>query len=256
MHKYYNVSELSSRSFYQVDKNLVVALDDFLLAGVLSMLINTMGSPYVEQYRRENNDYFFVTVERMQEELRINYMKQKRCLEDLERLGLISLSNFGIPCKRHVRIEGEAICQFLNSHLESEEQQPSDEPKSKDEFYNDLNEAIFEGEASFAESVENMDTKIAAPLYVFTRGLHLLHNITFKWDTVSYGKFRNIIGYKNVDLRRMLDILADDSLKTATNILWQYRTLSKKTAEQAPQLRVVKASHLPEWSLISQKATF
>jgi hypothetical protein len=256
MHLYHNVSELSAHSFYQVDKNLIAALDDFLLAGVLSMLINTMGSPYVEQYRRENNDYFFVTVEKMKDELRIADKVQRRCLSELEGKGLISLANFGIPCKRHVKIESEAICRFLNVYLESQQEEVVSESKSKDDFYNAINEAIFEGEEAFAESIGNMDAKIAGPLYVFTRGLYLYHQIVFKWDTINYGKFKNIIGLKSVDLRRMLDILADDSFKSANNILWQYKTISKKTTEQSPQSRVVKASLLPEWSRISQKVTF
>jgi hypothetical protein len=257
MHRYHNVSELSSHSFYQVDRNLIAALDDFLLAGVLSMLINTMGSPYVEQYRKENNDYFFVTVERMHEELRIADKVQRRCLSELEGKGLISLANFGIPCKRHIKVESEAICGFLNIYLESQEKEiESGEAKSKDDFYNAINDAIFEGEETFAEAIGNMDARIAQTLYVFTRGLYLSHQIVFKWDTISYGKFKNTVGYKDIDLRRMLDILADDSFKSATNILWQYKTISKKTPEQSPQLRVAKASLLPEWSLLSQKVTF
>lgn len=252
--RYYNISELSQHTFYQVDKNLIAALDDFLLAGVLSSLINATTNPAIIQYRGEHDGFFFITVEKMYEELRINYKQQKRCLEDLAALGLISLSNFGVPCKRHVRVENTAIVQFLNSYLETKQKNDKTLPKTNDreQFYDNINESIAEGEESFVKRVDNMDPRFAAPLYVFTRALQEYHGITITWDSAAYGKFKSSIGYKQVDYRRLLDILKDESFKKSDNVLWNFRVLNKKTFDNPPALRIAKASLLPEWSWLSQ----
>lgn len=258
MYRYHDVTQLSSHSFYQVDKNLIAALDDFLLAGLLSMLINTTTNPSVIPYMKENGGYFFVTIEKMQEELRINEKKQRTALRHLEELGLISLANFGIPCRRHIKVEGGAICEFLNRYLASVEREDVAaviEEQSKDEYYDNLNEAIFKGEEEYIESIGNMAPRFAAPLYVFTRALYLYHGIVVEWDPVTYGKFKNTLGMKAVDYQRLVNILQDDSFATASNIVWNFKLLNKKTVEQSPDDRIMKPASLAIWPQISGATT-
>lgn len=249
--RYYNISELSHHEFYQVNKNLITALGDFLLAGVLTFLINARSNPKIIEYREENEGFFYVTIEKMQEELCINYSQQTRCLRDLATLGLVTLSNRGVPCKRHVRLEEKAIVNFINSHVEST-RKPEKKAESKEQFYEELNEAIDEGAEAFAKKIDNMDKQFAEPMYVFTRALKQYHNIPFTWTSAQYGKFKNIIGYKQVDYRRLLDILKDDSFKGASNIFWNYKAISKKTLENPPTRRIPLVSQLSEWEWLRQ----
>jgi hypothetical protein len=75
------------------------------------------------KYHRDRNEFisdekhgdgwFYYTAEKCEERTAMNVDEQRNCYNSLKRLGLIEQVNFGIPCKKHFRLNIEKILDFF-----------------------------------------------------------------------------------------------------------------------------------------------
>ena len=64
-----------------------------------------------------NDGYFFSTVENLTEKTFLSSYSQRQALEKLKELGLIDVIKKGMPAKRFIKINEDAVAQILNNQL-------------------------------------------------------------------------------------------------------------------------------------------
>ena len=254
--KHYNgLSGFYERTFLMINNDLLMALDDLILASVLSKIINVSTSPAIEEYQKSHNGYFFMTIERLQRELCLGEAQQRSAIKKLEGLGLISTTIIGIPPKRHFKVNEDFLCRFVNSYLDSHSSDEIDAEliaANKEEFYSNLTTSIYEGFDAYKKCIDNMDKKFALPLYIYSRALYEYHGIKIKWDGAFYGKFKNVAKahIDNFDYRRFLDILNSNEFETTKDHFWVLKELNRSTPELSNSKKVLDPQLLPEWGIL------
>ena len=98
---------ISSDAFITLNKEMIkaVGLEEAIMLGELA-------SEYDYWQKRDGlteDGYFFTTVENVEDKTTLSDYKQRKCLKNLQEVGLISVSIRGIPAKRYVKLDEEKI---------------------------------------------------------------------------------------------------------------------------------------------------
>lgn len=101
---------IASRNFITVNKDLMqlLGLEEAVLLGELS-------SEY-EYWRAQDkldDGWFYSTVENVEENTTLTKYKQKKALDNLQRMGILEVQRKGIPAKRYIRINEGKLCEIF-----------------------------------------------------------------------------------------------------------------------------------------------
>lgn len=102
---------ISENAYWQVNKAIAKITDNdtaILLADLISKEM------YFENKGQMNGDYFFNTVENIEQDTNIKKDKQRLCLSKLEKLGIVETKMMTIPRKRHYKINHEKLFNVLS----------------------------------------------------------------------------------------------------------------------------------------------
>ncbi len=102
---------ISTEAYWQVNKAIAKITDNdtaILLADLISK------EKYFENKGQMNGDYFFNTVENIEQDTNIKKDKQRMCLTKLENLGIVETKMITIPRKRHYKINHEKLFLALS----------------------------------------------------------------------------------------------------------------------------------------------
>ena len=102
---------ISTEAYWQVNKAIAKITDNdtaILLADLISK------EKYFENKGQMNGDYFFNTVENIEQDTNIKKDKQRMCLTKLENLGIVETKMITIPRKRHYKINHEILFNVLS----------------------------------------------------------------------------------------------------------------------------------------------
>lgn len=102
---------IASNNFIVLNKTLIslLGIDEALILGELASEYD-----YWLGQGKVDDGWFFSTVENIERNTTLSKYKQKKALENLQQKGLISLKIKGIPAKRYVKINEEAISQIFD----------------------------------------------------------------------------------------------------------------------------------------------
>lgn len=104
---------IASDSFITVNKKLIkeIGFKEALMFGLLA-------SEY-EYWRTHNgftkDGYFFLTIEKAEEITTLSEYQQRKVLNHLQELGLITVKVRGLPAKRYIKVNEAATRKFLLS---------------------------------------------------------------------------------------------------------------------------------------------
>lgn len=102
---------ISTEAYWQVNKAIAKITDNdtaILLADLISK------EKYFETKEQMNGEYFFNTVENIEQDTNIKKDKQRLCLSKLEKLGIIETKMLTVPRKRHYKINHEKLFLTLS----------------------------------------------------------------------------------------------------------------------------------------------
>lgn len=104
---------ISSDAFITLNKEIIkaVGLEEAIMLGELA-------SEYDYWQKRQgltDDGYFFSTVENVEDKTTLSDYKQRRCLKNLQELGLVSVSVRGIPAKRYIKLDEQNITNIFKS---------------------------------------------------------------------------------------------------------------------------------------------
>ena len=106
---------IASDSFITVSKELIkkVGLEEAILLGELAS-----ESDYWQKNKGMTEDgYFFSTIENIEEKTTLSEYKQRRCLNNLKDLGIVSVIVKGMPAKRYIKINEAEVLKILENKL-------------------------------------------------------------------------------------------------------------------------------------------
>lgn len=104
---------LSNEAFWIVNKKIASHFKDNDTAILLADLISKQ--KYFENKGQLNEGFFFNTSENIERDCNISYHKQKKCIENLKKIGFVETWRTGTPAKLHFKIIENQIWNFLNS---------------------------------------------------------------------------------------------------------------------------------------------
>ena len=104
-------SLLSTSKYFIVNKELIKALGTEE-AIVLGELISERD--YWDDREQLEDDWFYSTVENIENEIGYNEYKQRKILKSLESKGVLEVKVKGMPAKRYIRINEENLLSLLN----------------------------------------------------------------------------------------------------------------------------------------------
>lgn len=238
-------------NYFKMHRFLISELGDFVAAGFMNLLIDIDCSPTALEYSNRNGGYFYATIERIEEELALSSHLQQKAIELLEMKGLIATKRMGTPAKRHFLINYAALAEMGNAYQDKQQKKQEEQSVKKVEktnYYEELTSSIWEGFDSFKQTVGNMRQEQALAVYVFTRLVHKYSGARVEWDSQTYGKFRAIIGNKEIDYKR-LD-LACQKYKEGTDprfVVAQFKSCYYSEPENAPASRFASPVQLACW---------
>lgn len=102
---------LCTEGYFMTNRNLIKNLGpmEALVVGYIASVHR-----YVKQNNMfEDNEYFYLTVDKMEEDLNIGKKAQNTILTKLEDIGLLSKKLIGLPAKRYFRINPNILEQLL-----------------------------------------------------------------------------------------------------------------------------------------------
>ena len=103
---------LASRNFITVNKTLIqtLGIEEAIMLGELA-------SEY--DYWKSNGEleegWFFSTVENVEENTTLTKYKQKKALDNLQKIGVLEVQRKGIPAKRYIKINEERVFEILSN---------------------------------------------------------------------------------------------------------------------------------------------
>lgn len=109
---------LCTEGYFMTNKNLIKNLGpmEALVIGYLASVHR-----YVKQNDMfEEGEYFYVTIDKMKEDLNISKNYQNSILTKLEEIGLLSKKLIGLPAKRYFRINPNILEQLLTESSNEE----------------------------------------------------------------------------------------------------------------------------------------
>ncbi len=116
-------SVFTSMPGYMINPNIAMALDSMTAAALLHELLQR------EEYHAKNNElitirkqeglWFHYTQEKCREQLGFSRKQQETAIKILEKQGLITKVNYGLPCKRHFQINQANFLEFFDKYVKS-----------------------------------------------------------------------------------------------------------------------------------------
>lgn len=104
---------LASRNFITVNKTLMLELgiDEAIMIGELASEYD-----YWESTEQLDSDgFFYATVEKIEENTTLTKYKQKKALDNLQKLGIVEVKRKGVPAKRYIKINEEELMKILSN---------------------------------------------------------------------------------------------------------------------------------------------
>lgn len=102
------LSLLASSSFITVNKDLIKAV------GIeAALLFGELASEY-SYWSDQNDDYFYSTVENLEEKTTLNDYQQRKAIKVLKDKGLIEVKIKGVPAKRYFKINDNAVLKIFD----------------------------------------------------------------------------------------------------------------------------------------------
>ena len=102
---------IASSNFITVNKDLIklLGIDEAIILGELA-------SEYDYWSKRDElqDDYFYSTIENIENNTTLSEHKQRKALNKLKSLNLIDIKIKGIPAKRYIKINEEQVLKILN----------------------------------------------------------------------------------------------------------------------------------------------
>ncbi|WP_051404842.1 site-specific integrase [Bacillus cihuensis] len=125
------MSILSGKGFVMYNKELAhkVSVNGAIIFGQLCSSYESFGSKGMLTIR-DNKEYFFLTIETLEEETALSYKQQMKAVKDLEEAGYIETRNMGVPQKRHFHITDKIVKELLSSSDKREELNNPSNPDS------------------------------------------------------------------------------------------------------------------------------
>lgn len=105
---------ISTSNFIIVNKDLIKVLG---LEGAI--LLGELASEY-DYWNNKNeieDEYFYSTIENIEEKTTLTAYKQRKGLENLKNKGIIDIQIRGIPAKRYIKINEEKVIEIFNNKL-------------------------------------------------------------------------------------------------------------------------------------------
>lgn len=101
---------IASRNFITLNKELIklLGIDEAIMIGELASEYD-----YWEKQGKIENGYFFSTAENVEENTTLSEYKQRKALNKLKALNLVSVEVKGMPAKRYIKIQEEELLKFL-----------------------------------------------------------------------------------------------------------------------------------------------
>ena len=105
---------ISTSNFITVNKDLIkeLGLEEAILLGELASEYD-----YWNNKNEIEDDYFYSTIENIEEKTTLTAYKQRKCLEYLRFRGIIDIQIRGIPAKRYIKINEEKVIEIFNNKL-------------------------------------------------------------------------------------------------------------------------------------------
>ena len=105
---------ISTSNFITVNKDLIkeLGLEEAILLGELASEYD-----YWNNKNEIEDDYFYSTIENIEEKTTLTAYKQRKCLENLKNKGIIDIQIRGIPAKRYIKINEEKVIEIFNNKL-------------------------------------------------------------------------------------------------------------------------------------------
>lgn len=104
---------LASKNFITINRTLMLELgiDEAIMIGELASEYD-----YWESNERLDEDgFFYSTVENVEENTTLTKYKQKKALDNLQKLGLVEVKRKGLPAKRYIKINEKKITEILSN---------------------------------------------------------------------------------------------------------------------------------------------
>lgn len=102
---------LCTEGYFMTNRNLIknIGLTEATVIGYLAS---------IQKYAKQNNmfeedEYFYITIDKMEEDLNLGKKAQNTILTKLEEVGLLSKKLIGLPAKRYFRINPNVLEQLL-----------------------------------------------------------------------------------------------------------------------------------------------
>lgn len=106
------LSLISSNNFIVLNKTLIslLGIEEALMLGELASEYD-----YWVNQGKTKDGWFFSTVENVERNTNLSKHRQKKALENLQKQGLVTVERKGMPAKRYIRINEDAISQILSN---------------------------------------------------------------------------------------------------------------------------------------------
>lgn len=103
---------LASRNFITVNKTLIqtLGIEEAIMLGELASEYD-----YWENNDKLEEGWFFSTVENVEENTTLTKYKQKKALDNLQKIGVLEVQRKGIPAKRYIKINEEKVFEILSN---------------------------------------------------------------------------------------------------------------------------------------------
>lgn len=111
------ISLLSCNGFVMFNKELAhkVSVNGAIVFAQLCSSYESFGNKGMLTVRDEK-EYFFLTIETLEEETALSYKQQMKAVKDLEEAGYIETRNMGVPQKRHFHITNKIVKELFSSY--------------------------------------------------------------------------------------------------------------------------------------------
>lgn len=103
---------LASRNFITVNKTLIqtLGIEEAIMLGELASEYD-----YWENNDKLEEGWFFSTVENVEENTTLTKYKQKKALDNLQKIGVLEVQRKGIPAKRYIKINEKKAFEILSN---------------------------------------------------------------------------------------------------------------------------------------------
>ena len=102
---------ISTRNYIAINKDLIkiLEIDEAILLGELAS-----EHEYWEKQGKLEDNYFYSTIENIEENTTLSEFKQRKALNKLKQLNLVEVKVKGIPAKRYIKVNENKVIELLN----------------------------------------------------------------------------------------------------------------------------------------------